>query len=178
MNTVRQEVDHDSPARENLVDWLRNAHAMEMQAETMLKGQAGRLEHYPEVKARVEQHVTETQQQARDVEQCLKSLGEDTSALKDTGGKAMALMQAMGGMVMSDEVIKGAIASYAFEHMEIASYTVLVAAAQAAGESEVAHVCENILQQEKAMAAWHAEHTPAVVQQYLQRERAGQTSKR
>lgn len=52
MNTVRQEVDHDSPARENLVDWLRNAHAMEMQAETMLKGQAGRLEHYPEVKAR------------------------------------------------------------------------------------------------------------------------------
>lgn len=177
MNTVRQQ-DYDNPARENLVDWLRNAHAMEMQAETMLKGQAGRLEHYPEVKARVEQHVTETQQQARDVEQCLKSLGEDTSALKDTGGKAMALMQAMGGMVMSDEVIKGTIASYAFEHMEIASYTVLIAAAQAAGENQVARACEEILQQEKAMAAWLAEHTPSVVQEYLRRERAGETSKR
>lgn len=179
MNTARREETHGrDPAHENLCDWLRSAHAMEMQAESMLKGQASRLEHYPEVKARVEQHITETQQQARDVEQCLKSLGEDTSSLKDTGGKAMALMQAMGGIVMSDEVIKGAIASYAFEHMEVASYTVLIAAAEAAGEIEVAHACERILQQEKAMAAWLAEHTPATVQQYLQRERAGLKSKR
>jgi ferritin-like metal-binding protein YciE len=43
--------EHD-PARENLCDWLRNAHAMEMQAESMLKGQASRLEHHPQVKAR------------------------------------------------------------------------------------------------------------------------------
>ena len=178
MNTARKEAHGHHPAHDNLCDWLRNAHAMEMQAESMLKGQASRLEHYPEVKARVEQHITETQQQARDVEQCLKSLGEDTSSLKDTGGKAMALMQAMGGIVMSDEVIKGTIASYAFEHMEIASYTVLIAAAQAAGETEVAHACERILQQEKAMATWLAEHTPATVQQYLQRERAGLASKR
>ena len=177
MNTARREMN-DNPARENLCDWLRDAHAMEMQAETMLKGQASRLEHYPEVKARVEQHITETQRQAREVEGCLKSLGEDTSSLKDTGGKAMALMQAMGGIVMSDEVIKGAIASYAFEHMEIASYTVLVAAAESAGETEIAHACERILQEEKAMATWLAEHTPAVVQQYLQRESAGLKSKR
>lgn len=178
MNTARQEFHHDDKARENLIDWLRDAHAMEMQAEAMLKGQASRLEHYPEVKARVEQHITETQQQARDVEQCLKSLGEDTSTLKDMGGKTMAMMQAMGGMIMSDEVIKGAAASYAFEHMEVASYTILIAAAHAAGETNVTHTCERILQEEKAMAAWLAEHTPAVVQTYLQRERAGQTSKR
>lgn len=178
MSTAGKAVHGHDPARENLCDWLRNAHAMEMQAESMLKGQANRLEHYPEVKARVEQHVTETRQQARDVEQCLKSLGEDTSSLKDSGGRAMALMQALGGIVMSDEVIKGAIASYAFEHMEIASYTVLIAAAAAAGETEVARACERILQQEKAMAAWLAEHTPATVQQYLQRERDGLESKR
>lgn len=108
----------------------------------------------------------------------MKSLGEDTSALKDTGGKAMALMQAIGGMVASDEVIKGAVASYAFEHMEIASYTALIGAARAAGETEVAHVCENILQQEKAMAAWLAKHTPAMVQEYLGRELFGRISKR
>ncbi|HJP98644.1 MAG TPA: ferritin-like domain-containing protein [Rhodanobacteraceae bacterium] len=178
MSTARKEMNEHDPARENLLDWLRNAHAMEKQAEKMLEGQAKRLENYPEVKARIEQHITETKRQARDVEQCLKSLGEDTSALKDTGGKAMALMQAMGGMTMSDEVIKGAIASYAFEHMEVASYTVLIAAAHAAGETEVAHTCERILQEEKAMAAWLAEHTPAVVQKYLERERSGQQSKR
>ena len=178
MSTVRQEMQENNEAREHLIDWLRDAHAMEMQAETMLKGQAGRLEHYPEVKARVEQHITETQQQAREVERCLKSLGEDISSLKDTGAKAMALMQAMGGMVVSDEVIKGAMASYAFEHMEIASYTILIAAAQAAGESEVAHTCEKILREEHAMAAWLAEHTPTVVQQFLQRKQSDRPAKR
>ena len=36
-------------ARENLLDWLRDAHAMEQQAETMLNAQVERLEHYPEL---------------------------------------------------------------------------------------------------------------------------------
>mgnify|MGYP002716823196 CR=1 FL=1 len=40
-------------AREHLLDWLRDAHAMEQQAEKMLKAQAERLEHYPELKARI-----------------------------------------------------------------------------------------------------------------------------
>jgi ferritin-like metal-binding protein YciE len=47
-------------ANEHLLDWLRDAHAMEQQAEQMLKAQAGRLEHYPELKARTEQHLQET----------------------------------------------------------------------------------------------------------------------
>jgi ferritin-like metal-binding protein YciE len=48
---------------ENLMSWLRNAHAMEEQAETMLKSLAGRTGDYPDVKARIEQHLTETQRQ-------------------------------------------------------------------------------------------------------------------
>jgi len=95
-----------SHAREELADWLRDAHAMEMQAEAMLKGQAARLENYPQLKARIEQHITETQRQARDVEQCLKSMGEDTSALKDTGGKAMA-MTAKSGMRLDSLASEG-----------------------------------------------------------------------
>ncbi|MGN6313331.1 MAG: ferritin-like domain-containing protein [Rhodanobacteraceae bacterium] len=157
-------------AKEKLADWLRDAHAMEMQAETMLKGQAARLKNYPQLKARIEQHITETQRQARDVAQCLKSMGEDTSALKDTGGKALAMMQAMGGVVMGDEVIKGTLVGYSFEHMEIAAYTVLIAAAEAAGEREVASVCERILGEEQAMAAWLSAHTPEVVRTYLSRK--------
>ena len=49
--------------RENLLDWLRDAHAMEQQAESMLKGQAERLEHYPELKGRIVRHIEETQGQ-------------------------------------------------------------------------------------------------------------------
>ena len=47
----------------------------------------------------------------------------------------MAFAQGMSGMVMSDEVVKGAMSGYVFEHMEIASYTILIAAAKAAGAS-------------------------------------------
>lgn len=36
--------------QENLMDWLRDAHAMEQQAEQMLKAQAARIEHYPSSK--------------------------------------------------------------------------------------------------------------------------------
>ncbi|MCO6740543.1 ferritin-like domain-containing protein, partial [Streptomyces sp. CHA15] len=32
--------------QDNLIDWLRDAHAMEEQAEKMLSAQAARLEHY------------------------------------------------------------------------------------------------------------------------------------
>lgn len=46
--------------QENLLDWLRDAHAMEQQAEKMLKAQSERLEHYPALKARIEQHIQET----------------------------------------------------------------------------------------------------------------------
>ncbi len=44
-------------AQENVMDWLRDAHAMEVQAEQMLTSTAKRLENYPELKARIEQHI-------------------------------------------------------------------------------------------------------------------------
>ncbi|MBZ9985459.1 MULTISPECIES: DUF892 family protein, partial [unclassified Mesorhizobium] len=36
-------------SRDWLIQWLRDAHAMEEQAETMLSGQLSRLESYPEL---------------------------------------------------------------------------------------------------------------------------------
>src|SRR3546814_20962275 len=51
-------------AEEHLMDWLRDAHAMEEQAEKMLRATAGRLENYPDLKARLESHAPETHRQA------------------------------------------------------------------------------------------------------------------
>lgn len=48
---TRREVLNMSKIEENLMAWLRNAHAMEEQAETMLTALAGRTGDYPEVKA-------------------------------------------------------------------------------------------------------------------------------
>ena len=81
----------------------------------------------------------------------------------------MAFGQAVGGMTVSDEVVKGAMAGYVFENLEIATYTSLIAAAKAAGDSATAASCEQILAQEKAMAAWLLEHLPHVTQAFLTR---------
>ncbi|MDQ2641550.1 MAG: DUF892 family protein [Pseudomonadota bacterium] len=159
-------------ARENLLDWLRDAHAMEQQAEQMLKAQAARIENYPELKARIEEHIQETLGQQQLLEGCLTRLGSSPSALKDTMGKVAAFGQAVGGMTMTDEIVKGSMASYVFEHMEIASYTALIAAAQAVGDSETQRVCEQILPQEQVMADWLLEHLPATTQQFLARDEA------
>ncbi|MCT8266294.1 ferritin-like domain-containing protein [Afifella sp. JA880] len=163
---------------ENLVAWLRDAHAMEKQAETMLNAQSSRIENYPEVKKRIEEHLKETQSQAERIEGCLKSLGASSSGMKDMGGKTTAMMQGLGGMFTSDEVIKGAMASYAFEHFEISAYTALVAAAEELGETQVADTCREILKEEEAMASWLAEHLPGVTKAYLERQAGGQTAKR
>lgn len=138
--------------QENLLDWLRDAHAMEQQAEHMLKAQSKRLEHYPELKARIDQHIEETLGQQKLIDECLSRLGGSSSTIKDMTGKIMAFGQAAGGSLMSDEVVKGAMAGYVFENVEIATYTVLIAAAQAAGDVETQAACEQILPQEVAMA--------------------------
>lgn len=160
---------------ENYLDWLRDAHAMEEQAETMLKGMAGRLEHYPALEARIKQHIEETKQQQRLVESIIKRYDSSTSTLKDFTGKVAALGQAMGGMFASDEVVKGAISGYVFENLEIASYTSLIAAARAVGDTEGERILGQILEQEKAMAAWLLEHLPEVTQQFLVRSKAPHT---
>ena len=161
--------------QENLLDWLRDAHAMEQQAEKMLKAQSERLKHYPELKARIDEHIEETLGQQQLIDECLTRLGGSASTLKDVGGKLMAFGQAVGGSLMSDEVIKGAMAGYVFENMEVASYTVLIAAAKAAGDAETQAACEKILPQEVAMAQWLLEHLPALTQAFLQRSEAPDT---
>jgi len=164
--------------QENLIDWLRDAHAMEKQAETMLKAQSSRIENYPEVKARIDQHLTETQSQASRLEECLGALGTSPSGMKDAGGKMTAMMQGLGGSMTSDEIVKGALASYAFEHFEIAAYTALAAAAEQLGESRIAGICNDILQEEKAMASFLQDHLPGVTKTYLERQASGLNAKR
>ncbi len=59
-----------SRASKHLMDWLRDAHAMEEQAETMLNSMLSRVEHYPELHQRIQQHIEETRTQQSLVRQC------------------------------------------------------------------------------------------------------------
>ncbi|MFU0507059.1 ferritin-like domain-containing protein [Pseudaminobacter sp. NGMCC 1.201702] len=166
-------------SREWLMQWLRDAHAMEEQAETMLKSQYDRLESYPGLRQRIGQHIEETKEQAKRLEQCLDRIGGGTSTMKDAGAKLMATAQGLSGIFAGDEVMKGSLASYTFEHMEIASYTMLIAAAEKCGEPEIQRACEQNLREEQEMASWLEKNLPAVTQQFMARdEKDADTAKR
>jgi ferritin-like metal-binding protein YciE len=157
-------------AEERLMEWLRDAHAAEEQAETMLTGMANRIENYPELKARIEQHIQETKRQAELIRGCIERRGGSTSTIKDAGAKLLAMGQAMSGMFVGDEVMKGSIASTAFEAMEVASYKILIATAEQVGDMETKRVCEQILREEEAMEDWLKQNLPMLTQRYLRRE--------
>ncbi len=158
-----------SEAREWLVQWLRDAHAMEEQAETMLSGQLTRIENYPELSDRIRQHLEETKAQAARLKTCLDGVAGGTSSMKDAGGKLMAMAQSISGVFAGDEVMKGSLASYTFEHMEIASYTILIAAAEHLGETEIARVCNQNLREEVAMADWLKSNLQPTTAKFLSR---------
>ncbi|MEX1080545.1 MAG: DUF892 family protein, partial [Halofilum sp. (in: g-proteobacteria)] len=105
-------------AQERLTEWLRDAHAMEQQAETMLSKQSSRFEEYPELKTRIDQHIEETRSQAERLQGCLERRGESTSALKDLSAKSSAMGPGLAQALTSDEVVKGSIADVTFEHFE------------------------------------------------------------
>lgn len=154
---------------EHLVEWLRDAHAAEKQSEKMLGMFCDRLESYPALKAQIAKHIEETRGQAARLESCLEKFGKSESTMKDIGGKLMGMSQSLSGVFVEDEVIKGVLASYTFEHMEITSYRILIAAAEACGATDVARVCQDILAEEVAMADWLNDHLEEITEIYLSR---------
>jgi ferritin-like metal-binding protein YciE len=72
-----------SATREIFVTGLKNAHAMENQALSIMKPQVSRIENYPEVAARLEQHVRETEGQMARIDDLLQQLDESHSTLED-----------------------------------------------------------------------------------------------
>lgn len=163
---------------DRLREWLEDAYAMEQEAETMLKSMAGRIEHYPELRARLEQHVAETRQQMTELEGCIEELGGSKPTVKAAAGSLMASVHAMGNAMMNDEVAKGVGISYAFEQMEIVTYRAVVIAARRAGQEAIAQRCEAIMAQEEAMASWLFDAQPQIIAAFLDREAADMDAKR
>ncbi len=175
---IFEEVSPMDDIRDHYVAWLRDAHAMEEQALTMMRGMLSRLENYPVLCARMEQHVAETERQAESLRKLLEGRDSGTSVMKDTLGKATAFGQAMGGMFADDEVIKGAMAAYTFEQMEIASYKVLISTAAVLEDTTAIPVFEQNLAEEQDMADWLFDHLDQTTRIFLARDEAGLPARR
>lgn len=147
--------------------WLKDAHAMEQQAEIMLKAMSRQLMHYPELKSRIALHIEETRQQQSLLETILERHGISHSTVEDAMGKVPPVTQAIVGSLKDIEVVKSCISGYLLENLEIASYTALISAATELGDRESIPVFRRIYDQELAMSDWLILHLTDVTQQFL-----------
>lgn len=159
-----------STARDIFITGLRNAHAMETQARELMERQSERLTDYPEVQARMKAHLQETEGQLKRLDQCLSSLGESASAVKDTAQSFMGNMMAMAHSVAGDEILKNTFANNAFENFEIAAYKSLLTLCGPAGADGAKPLLQQSLNEEKSMAEWVDQNVEKVTLAYLSKE--------
>jgi ferritin-like metal-binding protein YciE len=74
--------------------------------------------------------------------------------VRQAAGILEALMKMPFDMVRGEKSGRNARDGYASEHLEIASYELLKRVAQRVGDEETVRACDEILEQERAMAAF------------------------
>src|SRR5436853_7250610 len=154
-------------AKEMLVAWLNDAHGMENSLIQILEHQVKDAKDFPQVQTKLQQHLEQTRRHAQMVKDCVEALGGKTSSVKTGLASLFGQMQALSTGAASDELVKNALADYAAENFEVASYTALIQAAQELGEAQTASVCQQILQEDAEMANWIQQNLPTLVQQTL-----------
>lgn len=156
-----------SPTQQ-LVTWLNSVHAIELSLAPTLENHANDATELPEMQERIAAHLAETRRHADLVERCLAMLGEKPSLVKSAMGNMMGMLQAPSTGMFRDELMKNTLMDYAAEHLEIASYEALITAADALDHPEIARICRDILEEERAMAQWLEAQIPTITHLTLQ----------
>jgi ferritin-like metal-binding protein YciE len=153
--------------RDELIDWMRDAYAMERGLEITLEKQSKNDDLPLKLRTQAEKHLQETRRHAEALKGCLDSMGAGTSTLKTGMAKGMEMLKGTASMLARDEEVKDLLAAYASEHFEIACYTALRAGAEQLGEPQVVSVCDSIIPDETRMADWLLKNLPSLVSSYL-----------
>jgi len=156
-------------AMELYVTGLKNAHAMEHEAQELLERGIQRLTDYPELVTRMREHLAETKEQLRRLNKLLADQGASSSVIKDALLATGANVIAITNSTANDEVLKNSFASNALEAFEIAAYKSLMAMAEHAGVRVKTTLSES-LREEERMAAWLDHNIEKVTLEYLRKE--------
>ncbi|WP_245512739.1 DUF892 family protein [Enterovirga rhinocerotis] len=103
------------------------------------------------------------------MDRALASLSETPSTLKEGVMGIMGNLAALAHSPASDEILKNAFASYAFEHYEIAAYDALIAISEAAGHAEYISQFQQSQAEERAAAQAIGKLMLPTTQTYLKR---------
>jgi ferritin-like metal-binding protein YciE len=137
---------------EQLNKYLADAHAIENQAVALLEG-GKRIAGDKELSRLFEEHLDETREHKRLLEERIEARGASSNKLQDLALHAGGL--GVGSFFAAQPDTPGKLAgfAFAFEHIEAGSYELLRRVAERAGDPQTASAAESILSEERAMGA-------------------------
>jgi ferritin-like metal-binding protein YciE len=141
----------DDP-RDDVVKYLSDAHAIEAQAIQLLE-RGTKIAGDDELEAIYREHLGETREQQRLIDERLQAIGGSPNKLKDAAMRLGALNWGVFFASHPDTPGKLAAFAYAFEHLEIAGYELLSRVALRAQDEETSRLAITIAAQERAAAA-------------------------
>src|SRR5690242_17851202 len=134
-----------------LIKYLTDAHSIENQALIQMKMAPG-IAGDPEIASAFEQHLTETEEHGRLVDERLSALDASPSKVKDIAGTVTGMGFGLFAKFQPDTPGKLVTHAFSYEHMELAAYDMLARIADRAGDAETAQMARRIEEQESAMA--------------------------
>jgi ferritin-like metal-binding protein YciE len=150
-----------------LIACLKDAHMMEIRSLPVLRRRAASEPQGLDARARRESHLRETEQQAERLGQALRALGSAPPAVLRSSEAVVVLTHDITSRVFSDRLVMNAITDLAAKQFEVAAYTALIAAAEQAGEPEIARLCRLNRGEDEDMAEWLDAQIPIVIAQTL-----------
>ena len=157
----------------DVVAWLRDAHAMEAAHVDNLERLIGLANDYPQLKAQLQRHLEVSKRQREEIQRQLEHLGSDTSTQKDWAMKLPGLVEPVLSMFTPDSMPKNCLAAHGYEAFEIASYRSMLGAAEELGMTELRAMCERFIREEQEMATFIFDHLPEITRQYLRGRASG-----
>src|SRR5262245_25868933 len=138
--------------QKRLQKYLSDAQAIEQQAIALLQ-RGPKIAGESSLAELLDEHLRETREHERLVEERLTAIGGSTNVLKDAALRLGALNWVLFFQAHPDTPGKLAAFAYAFEHLEIAGYEELKRVAQRAGDAATVGLAERILGEERTAAA-------------------------
>ena len=145
--------NNNDQLREKLIDYVQDAHAMELNVQTMLQSMIASTQDEV-VKRQLEHHLEETKEQADRLSERLDALDAGGSIRKQVTAVMGAGAKGMIDQIRSDKPGKNARDAYVTESLEIAAYELLTRLAERAGDQQTVAVAQHNLGEELEMRSF------------------------
>jgi len=149
---------------EIVLTWLNDAYNVENARVHVLERHAKEAKGFPDMEAKLEEHLTQTRHHADLVAGRITALGGAPSTHQDRwAGVLVPVENLFAGSTDEESLLKNSITDDASENFEIATYRAIITVAQDTGDTDTMQVCQQILGDEQAMAHFLDERMPALV---------------